>query len=63
MVRFCRRESRPVMLSTKPTLDTKGSMTWIFWSGVTMSNCSPSLAKSESANRGVFRLLSLFLES
>jgi hypothetical protein len=39
MVRQRSRESRPPSLCTKPTLATKGSMMWIFCSGVTISSC------------------------
>ena len=39
-----------VGLSTKPTADTYGSITWIFCSGVTISSCRPSRSNSSSAN-------------
>ena len=44
------REYRDVGLSTNPTADTCGSITWIFCSGVTISSCSPSRSNSSSAN-------------
>jgi hypothetical protein len=51
MVSVCSRELLLWGLSTKPTADTYGSMTWIFCSGVTISNCRPSRPNSSSANR------------
>src|SRR5690606_37378181 len=43
IVMHCSRELSPsAVLSTKPTDDTYGSITWIFCSGVTISSCSPS---------------------
>ena len=40
MVRLRSIERRPSSLWTKPTLEMKGSMMWIFCSGVTMRSCS-----------------------
>ena len=48
MVRLRSMEMRPSSLCTKPTLEMKGSMMWIFCSGVTMSSCRSSRANSSS---------------
>ena len=39
IVRLRSLDSRPPSLCTKPTAETKGSMMWIFCSGVTISSC------------------------
>jgi hypothetical protein len=49
-VRVWSRDALLVGLSTNPTADTYGSMTWIFWRGVTISSWRPSRSNSSRAN-------------
>ncbi len=48
MERFRSMDALPFSLWTKPTWETKGSMTWIFCSGVTISSCKLSCLNRRS---------------